>query len=86
MKNHNPTTEIELPEPAERQIALRYILEAWGEAMHDGLEPDMLANASLFAALSDLVSAYGEDAVAAMTQRLAERVQHGEFSLNRTTQ
>ncbi len=46
----------------------------------------MLANASLFAALSDLVSTYGEDPVAKMAERLSSRIQHGEFTLNRTTQ
>lgn len=69
-----------------KQVALRYILDAWEEALHDGIEPEMLANAALFAALSDLVSAFGEDAVARMTNGLPKRIQHGEFTLNRTTQ
>ena len=47
---------------ARSQEALRYILDAWEEALHDGIEPEMLANAALFAALADLVAAYGEDA------------------------
>jgi thiamine monophosphate kinase len=69
-----------------KQAALRYILDAWEEALHDGIEPEMLANAALFAALSDLVSAFGEDAVARMANGLPKRIQHGEFTLNRTTQ
>jgi hypothetical protein len=76
----------EIPRLTDRHTALRYILDAWEEALHDGLEPEMLANASLFAALSDLVTTYGEDAVAQMTDGLSERIQHGEFTLNRTTQ
>ena len=76
----------ELNDRSQKQAALRYILEAWEEALHDGIEPEMLANASLFAALSDLVSIYGEDAVAKMADRLSRRIQHGEFTLNRTTQ
>lgn len=78
--------EPEIPKLTDRHTALRYILDAWEEALHDGLEPDLLANASLFAALSDLVTTYGEDAVADMTAGLARRIQHGEFTLNRTTQ
>ena len=70
----------------ERFAALGYILDAWQEALHDGMEPEMLANASMFAALSDLVATYGEDAVAKMTDGLSKRIQHGEFTLNRTTQ
>ncbi len=76
----------ELNSRSQKQAALRYIIEAWEEALHDGIEPEMLANASLFAALSDLVSIYGEDAVAKMADRLSRRIQHGEFTLNRTTQ
>jgi len=71
---------------SRKQAALRYILDAWEEALHDGIEPEMLANAALFAALADLVAAYGEDAVAKMTGGLSRRIQHGEFTLNRTPQ
>ena len=67
---------------ARKQAALRYILDAWEEALHDGIEPEMLANAALFAALADLVASYGEDAVAKMTGGLSRRIQHGEFTLN----
>ncbi|MEC9369116.1 MAG: hypothetical protein VX871_10555 [Pseudomonadota bacterium] len=71
---------------AGKRAALRYILDAWEEALHDGVEPEMLANAALFAALSDLITAYGEDAVAKMTDRLSRRIHHGEFTLNQTRQ
>lgn len=66
--------------------ALRYILEAWENAVFDGLEPDQLANAALFAALTDLVSGYGEEAVAGLTEGLADRVRGGEFTLDKTLQ
>jgi hypothetical protein len=71
---------------SQNQEALRYILDAWEEALHDGIEPEMLANAALFAALADLITAYGEDAVAKMTAGLSRRIQHGEFTLKRTSQ
>ena len=70
----------------QKQAALRYILEAWQLALHDGIEPEMLANASFFAALSDLVATYGEDAVATMADGLAQRIHNGEFTLYRVTQ
>jgi hypothetical protein len=70
----------------QKQAALRYILDAWEEALHDGIEPEMLANAALFAALADLISLYGEDAVAKMTGGLSRRIHHGEFTLKRTSQ
>ena len=71
---------------AQKQAALRYILDAWEEALHDGIEPEMLANAALYAALADLISLYGEDAVAKMTGGLSRRIHHGEFTMKRTPQ
>ena len=70
----------------QKQAALKYILEAWEEALHDGIEPEMLAKAALFAALADLIGAYGEDAVAKMTSGLSRRIHHGEFTMKRTAQ
>jgi hypothetical protein len=78
----DPATEGE----DQKQAALRYIMEAWHLALHDGIEPEMLANASFFAALSDLVATYGEDAVAAMADGLSRRIHNGEFTLYRVTQ
>jgi hypothetical protein len=71
---------------AQKQAALRYIVDAWEEALHDGIESEMLANAALFASLADLIGVYGEDAVAKMTTGLSRRIQHGEFTLKRTPQ
>ena len=70
----------------QSQAALRYILEAWEDALQDGIEPEMLANASLFAALTDLIDVYGENAVAKMASGLKRRIHHGEFTLRRTAQ
>jgi hypothetical protein len=70
----------------QKQAALRYILDAWEEAVYDGLDPDLLATAAIFASLSDMVATYGEDAVANMTDGLAERIRCGEFTVNRVTQ
>lgn len=70
----------------EECAALRYILDAWEEAVCDGVHPRALANAALFAALCDLVEAFGEGAVISMAEGLKERVQRGEFTLNRQLQ
>jgi hypothetical protein len=83
------TAKRQLQAPAsevQKQAALRYILDAWEEALHDGIEPEMLANAALFAALADLIDVYGEDAVAKMASGLSRRIHHGEFTLRRTPQ
>lgn len=70
-----------LPDHEQKQAALSYLNEAWAEALHDGVDGDCLAQASLFAAFAELVSTYGEDAVAKFVEGLPGRVRNGEFSL-----
>jgi hypothetical protein len=70
----------------EKKLALQFLRDAWEEAAYEGVDRDCLATASIFAALSELISTYGEDAVAVMCERLPERVRGGEFSLGRTRQ
>ncbi|HMB47491.1 MAG TPA: hypothetical protein VKN63_04375 [Afifellaceae bacterium] len=65
----------------QKQEAFQRLNHAWQEALTAGIEPDVVAQAALFAALSDLVDTYGEDAVADYTTKLADRVNRGEFSL-----
>ena len=69
-----------------KHIALRYLMEAWEEAVYDGVDPDCLATAAIFAALSDMIATYGEEPVAAMCERLPERIRAGEFTLTKTRQ
>ena len=69
-----------------RQVALRYILDAWEEAVYDGLDPDALATAAIFAALSDMIASYGEESIAVMCEKLPGRIRAGEFTVMRTKQ
>jgi predicted YcjX-like family ATPase len=69
-----------------KHIALRYILDAWEEAVYDGLDPDCIATAAIFAALSDMIASYGEEPVAIMCERLPERIRLGEFTVSKTKQ
>ncbi|MFZ5735140.1 MAG: hypothetical protein ACOY4O_20610 [Pseudomonadota bacterium] len=70
-----------LPDHEQKQAALSYLNEAWAEARHDGVDGDCLAQASLFAAFAELVSTYGEEPVAKLTEGLANRIRNGEFSI-----
>jgi len=70
-----------MPDHEQKQAALGYLNEAWAEARHDGVDGDCLAQASLFAALAELVKTYGEDAVAKFVEGLPTRVRNGEFSI-----
>ncbi|MBX3446389.1 MAG: hypothetical protein KF895_09770 [Parvibaculum sp.] len=73
-----------LTEEEQRRMALQNLLDAWDESLGEGVDADILATTAIFAALSDMVEAYGEEAVAEMANGLADRVRQGEFTLNRT--
>ncbi len=91
-RNKIPRTMLHKPFQAhaltqqEKHAALRYILEAWEEAVYDGLDPDCIATAAIFAALSDMIASYGEEPVAVMCERLPERIRSGEFTVMKTKQ
>ena len=76
--------EVDLPAQDEKQAALRFILDAWEEAIYEGLDPDCIATAAIFAALSDMIATYGEEPVAVLCERLPERIRNGEFTVQRT--
>ena len=76
-----PITRDPIPDFEQKQTALSYLSEAWADARHEGVDGDCLAQASLFTALAELVSTYGEDAVAKFAEGLSGRVKNGEFSL-----
>ena len=71
-----------MPDNEQKKAALSYLNEAWAEARHDGVDGDCLAQASLFAALAELVGTYGEDAVAKFVEGIPSRVRNGEFSIS----
>lgn len=81
-----PTTPAFASPADEKQVALRFLLDAWEEAIYEGVDPDCLATAAIFAALSDMIATYGEEPVAMMCERLPERVRAGEFTLSKTQQ
>jgi hypothetical protein len=65
----------------QKRLALGYLQDAWAEAHHDGIEGDCLAQTSLFLALAELISTYGEEATARYAENLAPRILNGEFSV-----
>lgn len=70
-------------EAQQRRVAMQNILDAWDDSLSEGVSAEILATTAIFAALSDMVETYGEEAVAAMAGGLPERVRQGEFTLNR---
>ncbi len=80
--NDNDVPHDELPElSALKQAALSYVTDAFAEAELDGLDADCMAQAALFAAFTELVTTYGEDAVAEYASTLADKIRSGAFSM-----
>jgi len=76
----------ELGDDDQKRAALSYLNEAWAEARLEGIDGDCLAQASLFTAFAELVTTYGEDAVAKFVEGLSKRVKNGEFSISAARQ
>lgn len=70
----------------KKRVALTCLAEGWEEAAAEGVDPEILAHAALFTALSNLISTYGEEAVAELAERLPERIRASEFTLDRPVQ
>ncbi|KFG69808.1 hypothetical protein [Microvirga sp. BSC39] len=67
-----------------KQAALSYVTEAFAEAELDGLDGDCMAQAALFAAFTELVATYGEEAVAEYAATLPDKIRSGAFSMAMT--
>jgi hypothetical protein len=70
----------------QKRLALAYLQDAWAEAHHDGIDGDCLAQTSLFLALAELISTYGEEATARYAENLGPRIRNGEFSVELSRQ
>lgn len=77
---------LDADEHKDRQLALEHLADAWHGAEDEGIEPESIAHAAIFAALATLVTDYGEEAVADLIAALPERIRAGEYSLTRTIQ
>jgi succinylarginine dihydrolase len=77
----NDTAEAMRAANEQKQAALRLMLDVFEEAEMDGIDPDCMAQAALFTALKEFVSAYGEEPMAKFAERLPERIRNGEFTV-----
>ncbi|HZC54413.1 MAG TPA: hypothetical protein VE396_00005 [Xanthobacteraceae bacterium] len=68
-------------EHEQKRLALVHLQDAWAEAFHEGVDADCLAQTSLFLALAELVSTYGEEATAKFSETLSGKIRNGEFSV-----
>ncbi|MCT8990902.1 hypothetical protein NYR54_11455 [Chelativorans sp. SCAU2101] len=57
---------------------------AWAEGLHAGIEPEIIAEAALTTALTELGKRGGEEALMALLERMRERALAGDFLPART--
>ncbi len=81
-----PAAHEAMADHEQKRLALGYLQEAWVVANHEGIDGDCLAQTSLFLALAELISTYGEEATARYAENLAPRVRNGEFSVDLSRQ
>ena len=69
------------PEERIKRRALELMLNAWDQALTEGVEPEVIASVAIYAALTDMVDRFGAEAVADFCATLPERARRGEFTL-----
>ncbi len=70
----------------KHRVALEFFHEAWASAVQEGIETSILAESVLRTALMNLGAVEGENAVADIVSRLPERLESGDFVMNRSLQ
>lgn len=73
----------DLDEAEQKRIALNLLLDAWDEALAQGVTPEILATTAIYAALTDMVDTHGAEPVAEMFDGLPRRIRDGEFTLRK---
>lgn len=63
----------------KRLSAVESYEDAWAEGRAAGIEPDIMADAAIATALSELMRTSGEEAALALIDRIRERLVAGEF-------
>ena len=66
----------------KRLTAVECHSEAWAEGIAAGIEPEIIAEAALATAFSEMLRTNGEDAALALLDRVREKVVAGAFVPN----
>ena len=63
----------------KRLTAVESYEDAWADGRAAGIEPEIMADAAIATALTELLRSHGEDAALALVERMRERLLAGEF-------
>lgn len=86
MLDENVVHDVDPTIADKKRAAYEMVTDAMADAEAEGIERDIVTQAALFAVLTDLVSTYGEVAVAGLAERLPQRLIAGEFTIDRRLQ
>jgi hypothetical protein len=78
--------EMEWTVADKKRAAFEIVTDAMADAEVEGIEREIVVQAALFAVFTDLVTCYGEEAVAMLAEKLPARLRGGEFTLDRSLQ
>lgn len=78
--------EMEWTVADKKRAAFEIVTDAMADAEVEGIEREIVVQAALFAVFTDLVTCYGEEAVAVLAEKLPTRLRGGEFTLDRSLQ
>ena len=68
-------------DPEKKARALELVLDAWDQALSEGVDAEVVASVAIYAAMADMIDRFGEEAVADFCATLPERIRNGEFTL-----
>ena len=57
------------------------MLDAWEDALSQGIEPEIVAKVAITAAVTDMVDRHGEENMAKIMESLPARIRAGEYTL-----
>ena len=70
----------------KQRVALEFFEDAWQAALDEGIEPAILAETAVEAALTGLDREEGQSSVARLVAALGERCENGAFIADRVLQ
>ncbi len=70
----------------KRRVAVEFFRDAWQSALAEGIEPRILAESAVFTALSELARERDEKGVSTIVSQLPEKIENGEFIIDRVLQ
>lgn len=66
----------------QRSFARESLGEAWADAVSEGVDTSILADAAIATALEQIVADKGEDAARALLEAMGNRLTNGDFDRN----